>query len=390
MSNFDPRKFETDGARRLAGYHAKEPVAFAPDVLKMDLNEAGTPPSPRVLEALRAALTQGGLFNWYPDSACTELRAAIGRYVGVAADHVLVTNGSNMALELIARAFLTKDDTALIVSPTYGVFGVQCELQQARIESFYFRDVFQPDFGELLAASPAKILYLVNPNNPTGVGYRHEDIEALLDRRRETLRASRPTKAIVGLAARRVASRSVPCMKPSLVVLDEAYNEFYGVSCVDLIARHPQLLVLRSFSKAFSLAGLRCGYVVAAPAVIEILERIAAPWAVSAFTQVAARAALDDLPHMRATVAEVQRASQRIVTGLTALGFEARNTCASFVLWKVRDPAAVTRALAARQVYISNKDSVPQMKGWLRLSVGTLAQADQFLNTVAELKSRLA
>ncbi len=360
MNNFDPRKFETPAARRLAGYHAKEPVAYAPGVLKMDLNEAGSPPSPRVVEALRAALTQDGLFNWYPDSACTELRAAIGRYVGVAPDHVLVTNGSNMALELIARAFLTKDDPALIVSPTYGVFAVQCELQGAKIVPFYFREVFQPDFSELFAAPTAKMIYLVNPNNPTGVGYRHEDVEAWLQRRPD-----------------------------SLLVLDEAYNEFYGVSGVDLIVRYPQLIVLRSFSKAFSLAGLRCGYVVAAPAVIEILERIAAPWAVSAFTQVAARAALDDLPHMRAMVAEVQRAGQRIVTGLTALGFEARNTCASFVLWKVRDPAAVTRALAARQVYVSNKDTVPQMKGWLRLSVGTLAQAEQFLKIINELQSAL-
>jgi len=361
MSNFDPRKFETPAARRLAGYHAKEPVAFAPDVLKMDLNEAGGPPSPRVVGALRAALTRGGMFNWYPDSACTELRAAIGRYVGVAPDHVLVTNGSNMALELIARAFLVKDDPVLIVSPTYGVFGVQCELQQAKIEPFYFREVFTPDFGELLAApSPAKVIYLVNPNNPTGVGYRHEDIEALLQRRPD-----------------------------SLVVLDEAYNEFYGVSGIDLVARYPQLLVLRSFSKAFSLAGLRCGYVVAAPAMIEILERIAPPWAVSAFTQIAARAALDDLPHMQAMVAEVQRAGQRIVAGLGKLGFEARNTCASFVLWKVRDPAAVVQALAARQVYVSNKDTVPQMRGWLRLSVGTQAQAEQFLKIVGELKRAL-
>lgn len=362
MSNFDPRKFETPAARRLAGYRAKEPVAYAPDVLKMDLNEAGAPPSPRVAAALRAALARGGICNWYPDSACTELRAAIGRYVGAPADHVLVTSGSNMALELIARAFLAKDDPALIVSPTYGVFAVQCELQQARIEAFYFRDVFQPDFRELLDTSvAAKMIYLVNPNNPTGVGYRRDDVQALLQRRPD-----------------------------SLLVLDEAYNEFYGVTGVDLVAQHPQLLVLRSFSKAFSLAGLRCGYVVAAPAVIEILERIAAPWAVSAFTQVAARAALDDLPHMRAMVAEVQRASQRIVTGLTTLGFEARNTCASFVLWKVRDPAAVTKALAARQVYVSNKDAVPQMNGWLRLSVGTLAQAEQFLKVVAELKGALA
>jgi histidinol-phosphate aminotransferase len=344
----------------LDGYHAAEPVAGGPNVLKMDLNECQAPPSPHVLEALHAAVAQNATLNWYPDSTCSALRRAIGRYLNVPAEFVLVANGSNMAMELIARAFLAKDDAVLIVSPVYAVFSVQCKLQQARLEPFQFSKPFAPDFNELLAKGGAhKVIYLANPNNPTGVGYPRQQVRALLERRRD-----------------------------ALVVLDEAYNEYYGESSVELIENHPNLVVLRSFSKAFSLAGMRCGYVVAQPAVLDVLARVLAPWAVGALTQVAALAALEDLPYMRETVAECGRARRLIVDGLKELGFVAHNTQANFVIWQVREPACAVQALAARNVYVSNKDSVPQMKGSLRVTVGNVAQARQFVGIVQELRAK--
>ncbi len=360
MTAFPRDKWVPPHVAALDGYHAVEPVAGGPGVLKMDLNECQTPPSPRVLDALRAAVAQDATLNWYPDSACTALRRAIGRYLNVPVDWVLVANGSNMAMELIARAFLTKDDPVLIVSPVYAVFPVQCKLQQARIESFQFSKPFTPDFNELLAKGGAhKIVYLANPNNPTGVGYPRERMRQLLEKRRDTL-----------------------------VVVDEAYNEYYGESGVELTEGHPNLLVLRSFSKAFSLAGMRCGYVVAQPAVLEVLTRVLAPWAVSALTQIAAHAAMEDLPYMRETVAECGRARQAIVDGLTELGFVVHNTRANFIIWQMRTPGRAAKALAARNVYVSNKDAVPQMKGCLRVTVGNVGQARQFLGIVQELRAK--
>jgi len=344
----------------LDGYHAAVPIAGGPNVLKMDLNECQAPPSPNVLAALRAAVTQDATLNWYPDSTCSTLRRAIGRYLSVPADGVLVANGSNMAMELIARAFLTKDDAVLIVTPVYAVFSVQCKVQQAHIESFQFSKPFAPDFNELLAKSGApKLIYLANPNNPTGVGYPREQIRALLEKRRD-----------------------------SLVVLDEAYVEYFGVSSVELIESHPNLVVLRSFSKAFSLAGMRCGYVVAQAAVLDILGRVLAPWAVSGLTQVAALAAMEDLPYMRETVAECARARKSIVDGLKELGFVAYDTRANFIIWQVRDPGRAVKALAAQNVHVSNKDSVPQMKGCLRVTVGNSAQSNLFLGIVQELRAK--
>jgi histidinol-phosphate aminotransferase len=360
MTAFPTDKWVPPHVAALDGYHAVEPVASGANVLKMDLNECQAPPSPRVLAALRAAVAGDATLNWYPDSVCTAVRQSLGRYLNVPADFLLVANGSNMAMELVARAFLTRDDPVLIVSPAYAVFSVQCKIQQARIESFQFTKPFAPDFQELLAKSGAhKIIYLANPNNPTGVGYPRERIRALLEKRRD-----------------------------ALVVLDEAYVEYYGESSVGLIETHPNLLILRTLSKAFSLAGMRCGYVVAQPGVLDILGRVLAPWAVSGLTQVAAHAAVEDLQYMQKTVAECRHARQQAVDGLKELGFVVHNTQANFIIWQVREPSHAVKALAARHVYVSNKDSVPQMKGCLRVTVGSSEQIQRFLGVVQELRAK--
>jgi histidinol-phosphate aminotransferase len=362
MSQFDLQRFIPGHVSGLKGYHAKDPVPSAPKVLKMDLNECLAPPSPRVLEALRAALARDNMLNWYPDSNCGELRRAIGRYLRVAPERLMVTNGSNMAMEVFARAFISSGDPVLICSPVYDVFEVQCKLQQARIERFYFSEAFAPDFDELVRRDGVyKVIYLANPNNPTGVGYSRENLLALLEKRSD-----------------------------ALVLLDEAYHEFYGVTCVDLLDEFPNLVIMRSFSKAFSLAGMRCGYLVAQPAVLDVASRALAPWAVNALTQIAAHAAIQDVDYMRAFVTECNKARQSTVDGLKRLGFGARYCYGNFILWQVPNPKKAVDLLASRQTYISNKDSVPQLKGHARVTVGTTAQAERFLALVHGLKTELS
>ena len=362
MSQFDLHRFIPAHVSGLKGYHAKDPVPSTPEVLKLDLNECLVPPSPKVLEALRAALARDNMLNWYPDSHCTELRRAIGRYLNVPFDRFMVTNGSNMAMEVFARAFLSRGDPVLICSPVYDVFEVQCKLEQARLEHFYFADPFRPDFDELIRHDGTyKVIYLANPNNPTGVGYPREKLQALLQKRRDTL-----------------------------VLLDEAYHEFYGVTCVDLLDEFPNLVVMRSFSKAFSLAGMRCGYLVAQPAVLEVATRALAPWAVNGLTQVAAHTAIEDVEYMRSFVADCNRARQTLVDELNRLGFLARFCYGNFILWQVPNPKKAVEVLAARKAYVSNKDSIPQLKGHLRVTIGTSAQAEKLLNLVNELKPELS
>jgi histidinol-phosphate aminotransferase len=335
-------------------YHPIPAVPYRPDVLKLDLNESPVAPSPRVTAALRAVLDEPATLNWYPDPTCTALRAAISRYLNVPADHLLVTNGSNQAMEVVATAYLAPRDPVLIVSPVYSVFKLQSQLREARVEEFYFRDPFAPGVAEL-PATPCKAIFIANPNNPTGAGLRRDDIIAVLKQHPE-----------------------------ALLVLDEAYAEFHDQPCVDLVLRFSNLVVLRSFSKAFALAGVRCGYVVAQPATLAPLNQVFPPWSVSTITQAAAAAAIEDTGYMRSLVAECRAARQEMVTGLTTLGYEARDTAANFILWRVSDPAVMKARLAAKNVHISNKDAVPQLRGLLRVTAGNRAQARQFLAVVPQ------
>jgi histidinol-phosphate aminotransferase len=234
----------------------------------------------------------------------------------------------------------------------------RCSANSSRLAS----TTFAPDFAELLnQTSSYKVIYLANPNNPTGIGYPHRAIESLLEKRRD-----------------------------SLIVLDEAYHEFYGVTCLDLIDRFPNLIILRSFSKAFSLAGMRCGYLVAQPAVLEVAQRALAPWPVNGLTQIAALAAIQDVAYMRAFVADCNNARRTLVDGLNRLGFAACFCHGNFILWQVPNPKKAVEILASRQVYVSNKDSVPQLKGHLRVTIGTTAQAERLLALVKELRAELS
>jgi len=162
------------------------------------------------------------------------------------------------------------------------------------------------------------------------------------------------------------------------------------VTCVDLLDDFPNLVIMRSFSKAFSLAGMRCGYLVAQPAVLEVATRALAPWAVNGLTQVAAHAAIQDLDYMRAFVTECNQARRTLVDGLNRLGFTARFCYGNFVLWQVPNPKKAAEILATRLAYVSNKDSVPQLKGHLRVTIGTIAQAERLLALVKELHTELS
>jgi histidinol-phosphate/aromatic aminotransferase/cobyric acid decarboxylase-like protein len=135
---------------------------------------------------------------------------------------------------------------------------------------------------------------------------------------------------------------------------------------------------------------MRCGYLVAQPAVLEVAQRALAPWPVNGLTQIAARVAIQDIEYMRGFVADCNQARQLVVDGLTQLGFVARNCHGNFILWQVPNPKQAVTLLAARHVYVSNKDAVAQLKGYLRITVGTTAHARAFLAIVKSLRQQLS
>jgi len=312
---------------------------------KLDWNESTIQPSPKVHEALVSFVTQGGALNWYPDLFHLPLYERLAEYTGSRVSRLIVTNGSDAALELLCQCYLDPEDNVVFPAPTYNHFVQFAELTGAELRGVTCRNVFQPSLKELEEHIDArtKILYLVNPNNPTGNVYLPAEV--------------------LDLALR---------YPHVLVISDEAYFEFSGVSCVKLVDEVPNLVVTRSFSKAFSLASLRIGYLVAQEVVVEKLRRVYNPKSVNMLAQVAAAAALEDLSYYRAYVREVKRSAALIEAFCRRQGLRCRVTYANWVLIEFKDPKAMAQKMADAGIHVRDRSS--QLPGVLRMSLGTEAQ----------------
>ena len=351
---------------QLAELAPYEPVSSLDDIraypyedepLKLDWNESTIAPSPRVVERIQQFMANQHHLNWYPDLFSHRLLPDLAARTGRAEDEILVTNGSDDALDLICKTFLDPGDEVVVPRPTYTHFLVFAQAQGGRVVSVVGSDPFEKNLDGLLAAlTPrTKIVYLVSPNNPTGQLYTADEISLL---------------------ARRAPQ--------ALIVVDEAYHEFCGVTAAGLVGRLPNVVVTRTFSKAYGLAGLRIGYALAAPEIVLHFKKIHNPKGVNVIAQIAAKTALADQEHLRRFVADVTEAKAMLCRELTALGFPCRTTPANYVNVRVPDPAGLCKALADRNVYVRNRDGLPGMKGVVRITVGTPAQTRVLLDRLTE------
>jgi histidinol-phosphate aminotransferase len=328
--------------------------------LKLDWNEAALGPSPAVRRALTRFVALGRL-NWYPDVHAVRLRARLAEYTGRPTYEIRVFNGSDGALDAIARAWLAPGDRALVYGPCYGHFPHAARLARADVQAVLGPDPFAPEIEPLLDRldTGVRVVYLVNPNNPTGRLLTPPQVEALCQK----------------------ASRG-------LVVVDEAYFEYTGVTAAELLDAHANLVVTRSFSKAFGLAGLRCGYTLAAAGLSRRLDGVRNPKDVNMLAQVAATAALEDLDHVRACVRAVADARAWLAATLSAAGVPVIATPANFVLVRVADPASVVAALRREHVYVRDRSRLPQLEGMVRITVGTRAQCERLAAVLLDVLAR--
>lgn len=328
--------------------------------LKLDWNEATSPPSPRVLETLAGFLATGRL-NWYPDPHATELRWRLSKYTGRPPSGVQVFNGSDSALDYLARTFVGAGDHVLICSPCYDNFRVSVESVGADVERVYSRSPFAASVRQLTSRirPDTRLVYISNPNNPTGRMYSLADLEMVLRRLGE-----------------------------GLLVVDEAYFEFSGRTAVALLDRYEHLVISRSFSKAFGLAGLRCGYLLASPRVLRHVNKIRNGKDVNALAQVAAVSALQDLDHVKGYVAEIRRARAWLVRALRARGRHVVSSPANFILLRAADPARLVAALKARDIYIRDRSYLPQLEAYVRITVGTREQCERVVAALDDIEPR--
>lgn len=319
--------------------------------VKLNTNECPYPPSPRVAEALRREIGEdGAALRLYPNPASAPLRAAVARLHGVAPENVCIGNGSDDILNLLVRAFCGGNSAAGYTVPSYSLYPVLVGMQDGVSEIIPFdRSMRLP--VERLAASRARILFLTSPNAPTGVAFSNADLERVL-------------AAFAGI-----------------LVVDEAYAPFAEADAVPLLARHPRLVITRTLSKAYALAGIRVGYALADPAVIGVLDRLRDSYNVNRLSQAAALAAVGDEEHLRANVARVKATRDRFLGDLTGRrGWFTYPSQANFLFTEPRDARgetgpAVARAaydfLCARKVLVRHFPSHALTAPFLRITVGT-------------------
>ena len=351
--------------RAIAAYQPGKPISELErelgitGIVKLASNENPLGASAKAVAAARAALDEIGL---YPDGNCFALKDALVRRYGVAHSQVLLGNGSNDLLELSARAFLTVGDRVVYSAHAFSVYALATQAVGATGISAPAKD-YGHDLDAMRSAAVkqgAKLIYIANPNNPTGTFVSGDEMFAFL--------------------------RALPAN--ILVVLDEAYNEYLPVECrydsVSWLGEFANLIISRTFSKAYGLASLRVGYALGDAQVIDMLNRVRQPFNVNSMAQAAAVAALQDAEFVQKTFALNQRGMKQIVDGLTKMGLEHIPSFGNFISFKIKNAERVYRRLLEMGVIVRPIASY-DMPDFLRVTIGLETQNDKFLSALKQV-----
>jgi histidinol-phosphate aminotransferase len=327
------------------------------DIVKLDANENPYGPSPRVRQAL-AVLPFPHI---YPDPESSALRAALARDTGLPAENLLVGAGADELIDLIMRLFLRPGDRIVDCPPTFGMYSFDAAVNAAEVVRVPRRADFRIDVPAVEAAfasaSPGpKLIFVTSPNNPDGSVLGDADLLRLL-------------------------------ALPAGVVLDEAYIEFHGPSRLAWVLDHPNLMVLRTFSKRAGLAGLRVGYGAFASAVMPHLWKIKQPYNLNVAANAAALAALDDAGYLAQCVDRLIAERERLAAALAQINYlRPYPSRANFILCRVvgRDARALKLALEQHGILVRYFDK-PGLADCLRISVGKPEHTDRLLGALASL-----
>jgi histidinol-phosphate aminotransferase len=357
----NPRPEVRDDLAELVGYHSPQVEVE----VRLNTNEAPGPPPPEFSAAVAEAVRD---LQWhrYPDRSATTLRAALGDLYRLGPEHVFVANGSNEVLQTVLLTYAGSGRTTLTFEPTYALHSHLSRITGSEPVAVDRRADFTIDRDEAVAAirsTRPSVTFLCSPNNPTGLVEPDDTIEAVLS-----------AVAEVG----------------GLLVVDEAYGEFAPRSAVELLDEEAPLVVTKTYSKTWAMAGARLGYLLGPSWLVEKLELVVLPYHLDAVKQVAGLTALDFVESMNARVAGIVEERGRIGAGLTALGAEVWPSGANFVLFRPpqssgRSGAEVWQALVDRSVLVRNTAGWEHLDGCLRVTVGTAEENGRFLDAMADI-----
>ena len=350
--------------RAIAPYQPGKPIAELAremglnpaEIVKLASNENPLGTSPLALAAIQACLPE---LARYPDGNGFALKSALAARYALSLEQIVLGNGSNDILEFAARAFLKPGDSAVFSQHAFAVYPLVVQAVGARGIEVPAKDFGNDPQALLQAIEPdTRLLFIANPNNPTGTLIPPEALRSLIEQ--------------------------VP--PQVLVVLDEAYYEYLAPELapqsIAWLARFPNLLIARTFSKAYGLAGLRVGFGLAHPQVIAMLNRVRQPFNVSSVAQVAALAALGDTEHLRRSVALNTAGMQQICTGLKRLGLSYIPSFGNFLSFRIGSATAMYQGLLQRGVIVRPIASYA-MPEFLRVSIGLETENEKFLSALA-------
>jgi histidinol-phosphate aminotransferase len=330
------------------------------DIIKMASNENPLGPSSLAVEAMKAAMEQ---IHLYPDAECYELRKAVAESLNISPDHLIFGNGGEEIITLIGKAFINEGDPCVISRDVYDAYETIVRIMGGTI---YYSDLVEHcvDLKDMLKKTDetTKLVFICNPMNPTGTIVSRQELEHFLE--------NIPSK--------------------TLVVLDEAYFHFASdrnyPNGIDYVRQGKNMIVLRTFSKVYGLGGIRIGYGVAGPELIQYLRRVKEPFNVNMLAQVGALAALRDEDHVNKTLHVIRTEKTFLYDELHAMGIEFVPSEANFVLIDVGMDARVLFQQMLRRGVIVRPGDIWNLPNFIRLTIGTREQNLRFIKALKDIR----
>lgn len=326
-------------------------------VVKIASNENPYGPTPNIKEFLNSVN-----FGIYPDNYMTNLRTKLSEKLNIAESKLLFGNGSVEIIQMISRAFLDKGDNIITQLPSFSSYFSEAKIQDAEVRTIKYNENYSFNLEEMLDLidEKTKIVYITNPNNPLGTILTKDEVHNFVSK--------------------------VP--SNILVVIDEAYFEFVRdenyASGIELMNEFKNVCVLRTFSKAYALAALRIGYIVATEEIITNLEKVRVPFNASTIAQKCACIALDDDGYMKDSVGLIHKTIDYIYERLDKLNVEYIKTQANFIMINVNGASKEAVLKLMKKGFIV-RDGFPLMNNWIRVSIGTLQDMEEFLKVFSEV-----
>ena len=330
-------------------------------VVRFDTNTAPLPP-PCLPDVLRQVAADPRV-NEYFDSSYTSLAAAVSSYTGYGPEHLVIGAGADEILDIVAKTFLNPGDVVVVPVPTYAMYRIVSQTMDADVRTVPSLPDLGFDVDAIIeAASDAKLIFLCNPNNPTGKRVSADEVTRLV--------------------------RAVNCV----VAVDEAYAEFSGDSVLQLVKSEPRLIVIRTLSKAFCLAGARLGYAVCAPETAELANRMRPPNSISYITAVLSEASVRDLHSMRANVARLIAEREWLGDSLARLGLEITPSSTNFVLARAASKDAATAiygACLSHGLVLRFYEANPLLNSYLRITARRREDNERLVSTIESALQRI-